>query len=221
MDMETDELLKIQTKEYLFGTFCEFLDKFDSSFTKQERQDLSRMAPNEVPQCFKDRGTKFDYQPALNALKETWALWLTLHEEHIGRQDDISVLKADLLEHMTNSGNMLLNGKTPNFYNHIKQAIGRTDLHCRNKSKCDNGAKSYWKDVEVCDPFYSAVALYNQAVITINMAKDGDKTEARGLLERAKSTVGVYLSETTNTMVSFQIAIRGNLNHIMKSNRTF
>ncbi|CAB1352216.1 unnamed protein product, partial [Coregonus sp. 'balchen'] len=200
-DMETDELLEIKRKEYLFGTFCEFLDNFDSNFTKQEKQDRSRMAANDVPQCYKNRGTKFDYQPALNALKETWALWLTLHEEPISRHDDISVLKADLLEHMTN--NMLLNEKSPNFYNHIKQAIGRTDLHCRNKSKCDYGAKSYWKDVEECDPFY-------QDVITINMAKDGYKTEAHGLLERAKTTVGVYLSETTNTMVSFQTGERGN-----------
>ncbi|CAB1318246.1 unnamed protein product [Coregonus sp. 'balchen'] len=205
-DMETDELLEIKIKEDLFGTFCEFLDKFDGNFTKQERDDLSGMGPKDVPECFKDKGPKFDYQPALNALKETWALWLTLHEEHIRRHEDISVLKADLLEHITNRGNMLLNGKSQNFYDHIKQATGRTDLHLRNKSKCDYEAKSYWKDVEECDPFYSAVALYNQAFITINMGKDGYKTEARELLERAKTSVDVYLSETTNTMVFFQIA---------------
>ncbi|XP_064797117.1 uncharacterized protein LOC135517002 [Oncorhynchus masou masou] len=209
-DMETDELLEIKIKEDLFGTFCEFLDKFHGNFTKQERDDLSGMGPNDVPECFKEKGPKFDYQPALNALKETWALWLTLHEEHIRQHEDISVLKADLLEHIINKGNMLLNGKSPNFYDHIKQATGRTDLHLRNKSKFDYEAKSYWKDVEECDPFYSAVAMYNQAFITINMGKDGYKTEARKLLERAKTSVDVYLSETTNTMVSFQIATRGN-----------
>ncbi|CAB1318245.1 unnamed protein product [Coregonus sp. 'balchen'] len=220
-DMETDELLEIKIKEDLFGTFCEFLDKFDGNFTKQERDDLSGMGPKDVPECFKDKGPKFDYQPALNALKETWALWLTLHEEHIRRHEDISVLKADLLEHITNRGNMLLNGKSQNFYDHIKQATGRTDLHLRNKSKCDYEAKSYWKDVEECDPFYSAVALYNQAFITINMGKDGYKTEARELLERAKTSVDVYLSETTNTMVSFQIATRGNFEPHHEGERNF
>ncbi|XP_031677346.1 uncharacterized protein LOC109868529 isoform X1 [Oncorhynchus kisutch] len=208
--METDELLEIKIKVDLFGTFCEFLDKFHGNFTKQERDDLSGMGPNDVPECFKEKGPKFDYQPALNALKETGALWLTLHEEHIRQHEDISVLKADLLEHITNRGNMLLNGKSLNFYDHIKQATGRTDLHLRNKSKFDYEEKSYWKDVEECDPFYSAVAMYNQAFITINMGKDGYKTEARELLERAKTSVDVYLSETTNTMVSFQIATRGN-----------
>ncbi|KAM9516899.1 uncharacterized protein ACWYII_044167 isoform 2-T2 [Salvelinus alpinus] len=221
IDMETDELLEIKIKEDLFGTFCEFLDKFDGNFTKQERLDLSGMGPNDVPECFKDNGPKFDYQPALNALKETWALWLTLHEEHIRQHEDISVLKADLLEHITNRGNMLLNGKSQNFYDHIKQATGRTDLHLRNKNKCDYEAKSYWKDVEECDPFYSAVAMYNQAFITINMGKDGYKTEARELLERAKTSVDVYLSETTNTMVSFQIATRGNFEPHHEGERNF
>ncbi|KAJ7987042.1 hypothetical protein DPEC_G00334660 [Dallia pectoralis] len=209
-DMETDELLEINIKEELFETFCTFLEQFDSKFTKDEKEDLSGMKQNNVPQCFKDRSTKFDYQPALNALKETWALWLTLHEEHINRHEDIIVLKEDLLKHITNRSNMLLDGKSHTFYDHIKQAIGRTDLHCRNKNNCDYGAKSYWKDVEDCDPFYSAVALYNQAFITINMAKGDYKTEASDLLEKAKTKVDVYLSETTNTMVSFQMATRGN-----------
>ncbi|KAJ7987040.1 hypothetical protein DPEC_G00334640 [Dallia pectoralis] len=209
-DMETDELLEINIKEELFETFCTFLEQFDSKFTKEEKEDLSGMNQNNVPQCFKDRSTKFDYQPALNALKETWALWLTLHEENINRHEDISVLNVDLRKHITNSSNMLMDGKSHNFYDHIKQAIGRTDLHCRNRNNCDYGAKSYWKDVEDCDPFYSAVALYNQAFITINMAKGDYKTEASDLLEKAKTKVDVYLLETTNTMVSFQMATRGN-----------
>ncbi|KAL0965752.1 hypothetical protein UPYG_G00285250 [Umbra pygmaea] len=209
-DMESDELLEIKIKEKLFDTFCTFLEQFDCNYTKQQKEELSGMRQDDVPQCFKERGSTFDYRPAVNALKETWALWLTLHEEHINRHDDITVLKADLLEHITNRSNMLLKGKSHNFYDHIKQAIGRTDLHCRNKNKCDYGAKSYWKDVEDCDPFYSAVALYNQAFVTINMAKDNYKAEACGLLEQAQKKVYVYLSETTNTMVSFQIATRGN-----------
>ncbi|KAJ7996402.1 hypothetical protein DPEC_G00236710 [Dallia pectoralis] len=220
-DMETDELLEINMKEDLFETFCTFLEQFDSKFTKEEKEDLSGMNQNNVPECFKDRSTKFDYQPALNALKETWSLWLTLHEEHINRHEDISVLKEDLLKNITNRSNMLLDGKSHTFYDHIKQAIGRTDLHCRNKNNCDYGAKSYWKDVEDCDPFYSAVALYNQAFITINMAKEDYKTEAHDLMVKAKTKIDVYLSETTNTMVSFQMATRGNFEPHHEGERNF
>ncbi|KAJ7996407.1 hypothetical protein DPEC_G00236760 [Dallia pectoralis] len=220
-DMETDELLEINIKKDLFETFCTFLEQFDSKFTKEEKEDLSGMNQYNVPECFKDRSTKFDYQPALNALKETWSLWLTLHEEHINRHEDISVLKEDLLKHITNRSNMLLDGKSHTFYDHIKQAISRTDLHCRNKNNCDYGAKSYWKDVEDCDPFYSAVALYNQAFITINMAKEDYKTEAHDLMVKAKTKIDVYLSETTNTMVSFQMATRGNFEPHHEGERNF
>ncbi|XP_034152932.1 uncharacterized protein LOC105014817 [Esox lucius] len=221
-DMETDELLEINIKEELFETFCTFLEEFDcKEFTKDEKRELSGINKNNVPKCFVDRSKKFDYQPALNALKETWALWLTVHEEHINRHEDINVLKADLLEHLTNRSKMLLKGKSLNFYDHIKQALGRTDLHCRNKNNCDYGAKSYWKDVEDCDPFYGAVALYNQAFITINLAKGDYKAEARGLLEKAKTKIDVYLLETTNTMVSFQMATRGNFEPHHEGERNF
>eukprot|EP00064_Thunnus_orientalis_P025120 superscaffoldBa00011948_g25447 len=105
----------------------------------------------------------------------------------------------------------LLQGESDNFYDYIKQAILRTDLHCRNKSKCDYGAKSYWQRAATSDPLYKAVALYNQAYITLNLAKDDYIVEARELLEQAKKSVDVYISETSNTMVSCQMSVNDNL----------
>ncbi|XP_030648978.1 uncharacterized protein LOC115828972 [Chanos chanos] len=161
-DMENDELLEIEMKEKLFSKFCRFLDDFDNRYEVEEKKDISTMELGKIPKIYQSHHPKFDYQPALNALKESWALWLTLHEEQISNHDDIETLEADLLREMENTGDMLLNGKSNNFYDYIKQAIIRTDLHCRNKSKCDYGALSYWQDVAESDPFYNAVALNYQ-----------------------------------------------------------
>ncbi|XP_042263836.1 uncharacterized protein LOC121895074 [Thunnus maccoyii] len=209
-EMESDELVEIDLKEKLFSTFCESLMDYDQEYTQEERKDLSRLKPRDIPVHLRDYQAKFDYQPALNALKEAWALWLTLHEEHINRHDDIHDLQADLIKTMNETKGKLLQGESDNFYDHIKQAILRTDLHCRNKTN-DYGAKSYWQRAATSDPLYKAVALYNQAYITINLAKDDYIVEARELLEQAKKSVDVYISETSNTMVSCQMSVNDNL----------
>ncbi|XP_067449614.1 uncharacterized protein [Thunnus thynnus] len=191
-EMESDELVEIDLKEKLFSTFCQSLVDFDQEYKKIGNKQ------------------KFDYQPALNALKEAWALWLTLHEEHINRHDDISDLQADLIKTMNETKGKLLQGESDNFYDHIKQAILRTDKHCRDKTN-DYGAKSCWQKAANSDRMYKAVALYNQAYITLNLAKGDYKAEARELLEQAKKSVGVYISETSNTMVSCQMSVTDKL----------
>ncbi|XP_019201678.1 uncharacterized protein LOC100706980 isoform X4 [Oreochromis niloticus] len=191
----------IEIKEALFSTFCEFLCDFDKNYTVEERSDLSKLKLKDVPEYFKIHQNKFDYQTALNALKESWALWLILHEEHISRHDDISKLREDLTKDLKKTGDFLLQGTSCNFYDYIKQATSRTDLHCMNKTKCDFGAKTYWQKAAECDHFYSAVALYNQAYITLNLRKEDYIAEAKKLLEEAQSAVEVYLSESTNTMM--------------------
>ncbi|XP_029518290.2 uncharacterized protein LOC115130877 isoform X1 [Oncorhynchus nerka] len=206
--METNELQEIERKEKLFSTVCQFLDNFDSNYSEKERENLLTMKVEE--HSFRRQGDKLDYQPALNALKESWALWLTLHETHIEKDDDISDLEADLLQQLTNTRNMMLKGQSQNFYDHLKQAVVRTNLHCRDKTKWDYDAKSSWQKAAKCDPFYRAVALYNQAYITINLAESDYKTEASNLLQEAKDTLGIYISETTNTLNACQMAMRGN-----------
>ncbi|XP_034158338.2 uncharacterized protein LOC113528924 [Pangasianodon hypophthalmus] len=217
-DMESDELVEINLKENLFSTFCTLLKDFDGHYTEQEKRDPMRLQLNNIPDCFTHHQPKFDYQPAINALKESWALWLTLHEEHINRHDDLSQLQADLTRTMKETSGKLLQGECDNFYDHVRQAIVRTDLHCRNKSSNDYGAKSYWQKVANSDPHYKAVALYNQAYITINLGKGNYKAEAMNLLKDAKKSIDVYVSEVSNTMISCNLSVTGNKDQSTNSN---
>ncbi|XP_051747343.1 uncharacterized protein LOC127511048 isoform X6 [Ctenopharyngodon idella] len=209
-DMESDELVEINLKENLFSTFCKLLKDFDKHYTQEEKLDPMRMQLKNIPECFKHHQLKFDYQPAVNALKESWALWLTLHEDHINRHDDLGELEADLIRTVNETSGKLLRGECDNFYDHVKQAIVRTDLHCRDKSNNAFGAKSYWQKVVNSDPHFQAVALYNQAYITINLGKSNYKADAMKLLEDAKKSIGVYVSEVSNTMVSCNLSVTGN-----------
>ncbi|XP_052409495.1 uncharacterized protein LOC127955908 [Carassius gibelio] len=217
-DMENDELVEINLKENLFSRFCELLEKFDEHYLENEKLDPMRMQLNNIPDCFKHHQPKFDYQPAISALKESWALWLTLHEDHINRHDDFGQLEADLIRTINETSGKLLRGECDNFYDHVKQAIVRTDLHCREKSKNDYGAKSYWQKVANSDPHYRAVALYNQAYITINLGKGNYKADAMNLLKDAKKSIDFYISEVSNTMVSCNLSVTGNKDQSTESN---
>ncbi|KAM4545151.1 uncharacterized protein PAE49_017852 isoform 1-T1 [Odontesthes bonariensis] len=196
--MERNELFEIESKEDLFSRFCQFLCDFDKNYTQKERSDITSMRLKDVPQCFKVHRDKFDYQTALNALKESWALWLILHEERIGERD-IPTLREDLMKDLQKTAELLLKGRSSNFYDYIELAKSRTAMHQITKKKSDYGALRYWQSAAECDPFYSAVALYNQAYITVNLGKKNYITEAKRLLEEATTAVDVYLSETTNT----------------------
>lgn len=225
-DMESDELVEINLKENLFSTFCKLLKDFDGHYSEKEKLDPMQMQLNNIPDCFKHHLLTFDYQPAINALKESWALWLTLHEDRINRHDDFEQLEADLIRTINETGGKLLRGECDNFYDHVKQAIVRTDLHCREKSSndygaksCnDYGAKSYWQKVANSDPHYRAVALYNQAYITINLGKDNYKADAINLLKDAQRSIDVYISEVSNTMVSCNLSVTGNKDQSTDSN---
>ncbi|XP_066536390.1 uncharacterized protein [Hoplias malabaricus] len=221
LDMENDELAEINLKEELFSKFCEFLKDFDRHYTESERQEYLQLLRQkaDIPDCFKNYQSKFDYQPALNALKESWALWMTLHEEHISRHEDSRVLQEDLLNTMNQTSENLLQGKSDNFYHHIRQAMVRTELHCRNRLDC--GAKIYWKNVENCDPFYKAVACYNQAYIIINLAQDNYKTDAIKLLKAAKDSIDVHISEVSNTMVSCSLSVTDKFKDHQKESNNF
>ncbi|KAA0704162.1 hypothetical protein E1301_Tti000197 [Triplophysa tibetana] len=212
-DMESDELVEINLKENLFSTFCRLLKDFDGCYTQTEKLNPMRMQLENIPDCFNRHQTKLDYQPAINALKESWALWLTLHEDHINRHDDFNQLEADLIKTINGTREKLLQGQSDNFYDHIRQAIVRTDLHCRNKSSNSNGAESYWQKVVNSDPHYKAVALYNQAYITINLGKGDYKADAMKLLGEAKKSIDVYISEVSNTMISCNLSVTGNKDH--------
>ncbi|KAL0194972.1 hypothetical protein M9458_008544, partial [Cirrhinus mrigala] len=217
-DMESDELVEINLKENLFSTFCKLLKDFDGHYSGKEKLDPMQMQLKNIPDCFKHYQPKFDYQPAINALKESWALWLTLHEDHINRHDDFGQLEADLIRTIHETSGKLLRGECDHFYDHVKQAIARTNLHCREKSSSDYGAKSYWQKAANSDPHYRAVALYNQAYITINLGEGNYIADAMNLLEDAKKSVEVYISEVSNTMVSCNLSITESKAHNTDNN---
>ncbi|KAM6902416.1 uncharacterized protein FYW49_016040 [Xenentodon cancila] len=208
--MERNELFEIEMKENLFSSFCEFLCDFERNYTVEEKTNLTQKMLKDIPECFKRYQKRFDYWTALNALKESWALWLTLHEQHISRHDDITMLREDLSRNLKTTAKGLLQGRSKNLYDYIELAKRRTDMHCTKKTESDFGALSYWQKAAECDPFYSAVALYNQAYITINLQKANYITEAKRLLEKSRTAVDVYLSESTNTMMFCNLSVKNN-----------
>ncbi|MCI4376956.1 hypothetical protein PGIGA_G00197810 [Pangasianodon gigas] len=206
-DMEKEKLAEIEMKEELFSTFCQFLSDFDKHYNTEEKTDLFEVKVKDVPRYFESFHSKMDYHPALNALKESWGIWLILHTEQINIENDLTELTEDLIHHLHDTSDKLLHGQSENFYDHIQQALGRTALHFQNKNKCDYGAKSYWKKASDSDNYYRAIALYNQAYITINMAKEGYKSEARSLLEEAEKAIDVYVSEMTKTLYFCSLSV--------------
>ncbi|XP_058251050.1 uncharacterized protein LOC131356177 isoform X2 [Hemibagrus wyckioides] len=199
-DMEKEKLAEIEMKEELFSTFCQFLTDFDRHYSTREKTDLFEVKVKDVPCYFESFHSKMDYHPALNALKESWGIWLILHTDQINVHNDLTELKENLIQHLQDKSCKLLQGHSENLYDHIQQALGRTALHLQNKNRCDYGAKTYWKKVSESDNYFRAVALYNQAYITINMAEKDYKSEACSLLKEAVKAIDVYVSETANTL---------------------
>ncbi|XP_058251202.1 uncharacterized protein LOC131356317 [Hemibagrus wyckioides] len=199
-DMEKEKLAEIEMKEELFSTFCQFLTDFDRHYSTREKTDLFEVKVKDVPCYFESFHSKMDYHPALNALKESWGIWLILHTDQINVHNDLTELKENLIQQLKDKSRKLLQGHSENLYDHIQQALGRTALHLQNKNRCDYGAETYWKKVSESDNYYRAAALYNQAYITINMARGGYKSEACSLLKEAEKAIDVYISETANTL---------------------
>ncbi|OCT68716.1 hypothetical protein XELAEV_18040004mg [Xenopus laevis] len=203
-EMENDELVEVKMRHQLFTFFCQQLKMFDQKYSTDEKEDIyTSDKVYELP-CFLTNSNKIDYRPALNALKETWALWLTLHEEDINEQKDLDTLKEDLRLVIQDKIENIVNKKSDNFYDFVKVAMDRTYLHMKNQ-KQDYGALYYWEKVEQTDCVYRAISLYNRAFIKVNLQKGDYKQEAINLLVDAKKAIDVYVSEVSN------IATFGNL----------
>ncbi|KAM9331079.1 uncharacterized protein PAF06_019439 [Gastrophryne carolinensis] len=199
-DMENDELVEVSTRQELFNMFCDHLKMFSSHYSNDERQDFHSRCHTLPRDYLKKSGShKLDYHPALNSMKETWALWLTTHEKDINDHKDIGPLRDDLSHVLTVKSFDLLQGKSENFYDYIKVAMDRTHLHIGNKSN-DYGALFYWEKMGETDNMYRAISLYNRALITINMGKDGYKEKAITLLQEAKTALAIYTSEICNVI---------------------
>ncbi|KAK3546562.1 hypothetical protein QTP70_028510 [Hemibagrus guttatus] len=178
-DMEKEKLAEIEMKEELFSTFCQFLSDFDKHYSTSEKIDLYELKVKDIPHYFETFHSKMDYHPALNALKESWGIWLILHTDQINVHNDLTELKKDLIQHLQDKSNKLLQGHSENLYDHIQQALGRTALHLQNKNKCDYGAKTYWKKASESDNYYRAVALKTELLSKLTdrvMGKDAPQS---------------------------------------------
>ncbi|XP_078533265.1 uncharacterized protein LOC144819167 [Lissotriton helveticus] len=205
-EMETEELFEVQMREELFQKFCEHLNVFQGKYSKAEQRDIYKSSDSSNDSgSFDYSQTKLDYRPALNALKESWALWLTLRDKDIDEHKDINKLKRDLDQVIQKRADSLLRGESDNFYDFIKQALDRMYLHTQNKAS-DYGALSFWQKAEKTDRVYRAVSLYNQAYITINLGQAGYMQKALDLLEGSKQMIEIYVSEVSNTTVSCQMS---------------
>ncbi|XP_078533279.1 uncharacterized protein LOC144819181 [Lissotriton helveticus] len=205
-EMEAEELFEVQMREELFQKFCEHLNVFQGKYSKAEQRDIYKSSDSSNDSgSFDYSQTKLDYRPALNALKESWALWLTLHDKDVDEHKDINELKRDLGQLIQKRADSLLRGESDNFYDFIKQAMDRMYLHTQNKAS-DYGALSFWQKAEKTDRVYRAVSLYNQAYITINLGQAGYMQKALDLLQESKQMIEIYVSEMTNTTVSCQMS---------------
>ncbi|XP_029428010.1 uncharacterized protein LOC115073611 [Rhinatrema bivittatum] len=205
-DMENDELLQVSVREVLFNIFCNLLNEFDNSYSKDEKLDIFTCSDrNRLRTIFGSYKDKMDFKPALNALKETWSLWLTLREKDIENHMNLDQLKNDLSHVVKRKIDEVLKGNSSNFYDFTKLALDRMYLLTMDKSN-DYGALKYWEKVKSTDPVYRAVSLYNQAYITVILRKNGYIQRAIDLLNETKKTMDIYISELTNTTVACQMS---------------
>ena len=178
-DMEESRLKSVHLQNQLFQRFCEKLGEFSDNYSKDEKE----MKAGRIEK-------KFDHKPALNALKETWANWLILHEDAIeGSDANFQKLQASLDVEFDRKARDLLQGDSQNPYDFIHQAVSRATVG-------REGQKQDWERVADTDPSLKAVALYNKAFHVIN---EGDLGHAICCLEEAKKAVDIYVMETYGT----------------------
>ncbi|XP_075695920.1 uncharacterized protein LOC142662002 [Rhinoderma darwinii] len=198
--MEKEELVEVDIRQELFSIFCKYLEEFHSMYTEDEREAFQNIQDTcKLVKIF-ENCKMLDYLPGLNALKETWALWLTMHDDDINNQKDVEALKTNLVQVLAERKAHLSLLKTENFYDFIKVAMDRTYLHINDKKR-DFGALKFWREVEQVDSVYKAISLYNQAFIIINLEEKDYKKKAIDLLTEAKKAMEIYVSETSNTNV--------------------
>nr|XP_033814323.1 uncharacterized protein LOC117366702 [Geotrypetes seraphini] len=205
-NLEDDELLEVNMREKLFTFFCSLLNKFDGNYSNLEKLDMFTCSDKALLRtvfgCFKN---KMDFKPALNALKEAWALWLTIHEKDICDHGDIDQLMNDLSQVIKKKMNEVLEGSSKNLYDFTKLALDRMYLHTEDKGN-DYGALEYWKKAESADQVFSAMAKYNRAYITVNLGREGYIQKAIDLLNATKKAIDIYISEQANTTVAGQLS---------------
>ena len=172
-----------------------------------EKGDWGSMMVGEVPSLLEKLGKsqKMDCKPAQNAYKETWAQWLILNEHRIEDNENVDKLMRELGDVLDKRQDEVTQGKSTNFYDHIRQALGRMYLHEMDHSN-DCGTLAAWDLALQVDKSYGAIALYNKAYIVINMGKDSYLEQAISLLKEVVRHIDVHVAENANTMMACHIS---------------
>ena len=171
------QLEEILFKQSLFNLFCEkkreFAKEFSVSEIKEAEEGFSKYELRKLVGELK--GRKLDYHPAMDALKESWALWLAENAKAIAQEGRSEGVTSTLETFLEQKIKCLREGKTENFYQHIAHAMGRSHLfECERKNR-DIFSKSFvaeaWAKIEknTSQPHhrYLSAARYNYAQAVI------------------------------------------------------
>ena len=201
-------LNSVKFQEKLFSTFCKKLQDFMSNFSIYEQGDMSEKYSSSTLNCLLKELDKrqLDFEPAVKALKESWALWYSLNSDNIyecsrrNQSTEMTILEKKLNDFLDEKSTQLLEGSTPNFYHFIDHAIGRSHLYENHPSVGENFVISAWKKVEDQiknnrENKYISAAFYNQAYYI--MKKDPKKSEeCLKLLNKAKEAFDETMRDT-------------------------
>ena len=130
-------LNSVKFQEKLFALFCNKLQDFMSNFSNYEQEYMSEKCSSfTLKHLLQDLNKRdLDFKPAVNALKESWAMWYSLNSDDIyecsrkNKKIEMNILVEKLSAFLNEKSIQLLKGETPNFYHYIDHAIGRSHLY--------------------------------------------------------------------------------------------
>ena len=205
-NLENTELINVNRREFLFEAFCWKLKSFDHHYTDQEKD------PHNLKQTACLTGPKFDYGSGLSSVKEQWAFWLALNRPRIEDSgNNLRSLQKDMELVIQSKIDETQRGVSNNCYDHARNAMNRMTLLGKDVNRVaekDFGTFGLWQRLIDTEKVYKAVALYNQAYVTIKTRKDGNsyREKALNLLDKTLEAIEAYTTEMANVTYSVQIA---------------
>ena len=188
-------------QEDLFRIFSSELKYFSAenfSILEQRKDFADLSTPLMKKLLEKMAGKQFDFKPATDALKESWAIWYCQKQKEIQQaaldgsekkdeiRDELKVkIKEDILK--------LTSGRWENFYHYIVHAMGRSLLHETNPKVFGlDFVISAWSGIDGKvakdkDKRYISSVHYNLACFLLRQDAEGNSKRALDLLKKAKT----------------------------------
>ena len=203
--------------ESLFQLFCDKKQEFSKMFTYLETKNTGeRFTKYELRTLIESlKKRKLDYAPAMDAFKESWALWFNANSGLTADKDKRHELTASLQSFLDLEIKNLKEGVTKNFYQYIAHAMGRSKLYEYNKEKVSIISACFvtkaWEKIEdtTCsqDFRYLSAAHYNYAHAVIQSKTGNYIQKALTEVKKAKESLKCRIEDNivdTNCMMSFQ-----------------